>query len=333
MKKLIVLLIAVCSVVTMAQIASSAQKPAKDLTAFCVTYPSDSTYKTHVIHRVKGLSHIGGNHFSGRGFGYFVNFPRNIGDQPSWRIYELKNSKKVLPKFYGQIFRGSLGESDGKNGREEKEFEVVLVDSCRKSMPVAHYCLIEGKHPRLYRQEEFENIPETRLRRGSADENGEDGYIESLYCEGPAKLENLIQWDFAENGKFTQASFAEEDSCHGRSEWQNNAKAIVPQYIDLMKDPDFKTSTAQLKNFYGKNISVEWNLSMECGFERNLKKFEYEILLTGKCPSSVKYDKKKDSKVDPWKLREVKVHGKYHYGRTFDDREPTNKCIERKILK
>jgi hypothetical protein len=118
---------------------------------------------------------------------YFLNLPRNlISSYSPKNVFHLKNAPKNLPHYYGQRFRASESKSECHSGitRKEREYNVLLVGPCVKSMPVAHYCLIEGKHPALYRTELFENVPEISLFDGT----GTD--LNSLTCSGTAQKEH-----------------------------------------------------------------------------------------------------------------------------------------------
>ena len=50
---------------------------------------------------------------------------------------------------------------------------------------------------------------------------------------------------------------------------------------------------------------------MECGFDKVKQAFEYEIILTGKCPRFIKPPKTKLKSDDFWALNMVQVHGEH----------------------
>ena len=296
-----------------------------NIPAYCITFTSDNSYKTSLIHKAKGIEISQSSSQI-----TFNNFPRNLIDSSlESNVYHLENAKEILPKFYGKIFRGSQSESDcngHKVKRKEKELDVLLVGPCVKSMPVAHYCLIEGKQPILHRTETFENIPKVTLF-----ETSDGNQYSDIYCSGTAKMENITAWDFTEIGKFKLGHFVEEDTCHGQSYWRRNNTAILPEYIDLSADTAFSVTTPQLKQLYGKNIPITWDLSMECNFDKVNKHIEYEILITGKCPSKTKFNKKKQPAIEPWSNSELKIHGKnYDY---YTNKNWQKFCIERKVIK
>ena len=296
-----------------------------NIPAYCVTYTSDNSYKTSLIRKVKGFE-------TSQSYNKitFNNFPRNLIDSSLVsNVYQLENAKEILPKFYGKIFRGSQSENDcngNKIKRKEKEFDVLLVGPCIKSMPIAHYCLIEGNRPILHRTDIFENVPKVTLF-----ETSDGNQYSDIYCSGTAKMENITTWEFPEIGKFKLGLFIEEDTCHGQSYWNRNNTAIVPEYIDLSTDTAFSVTTPQLKQLYGKNIPITWDISMECSFDNVSKHFEYEVLLTGKCPTTTKYNKKKQQTIKPWSNSEVKIHGKSDD--YYSNKNWKRFCIERKILK
>lgn len=278
---------------------------AKDsVAAYCVTFENDSTYTARLVRKES----LPAKKKAFKNNELFLNFPRNlIGRTSSENVYHLKNAKEVLPHYYGQLFRASESKSECSStiGRKEREYNVLLIGPCVKSMPVAHYCLIEGKRPALYRTELFENVPEINLFDSTGTEKS------SVTCSGTAQKETSTEWDFAEFGKFRLGPFTEEDSCHGKSSWERKSFALIPEYINLSIDSNFKASAKQLKGFYGKSVSAAWNIFMECGFEKVKRTFEYEIILTGKCPSFVKPPKTKLNADDLWSLNEIQVHGEY----------------------
>ena len=278
---------------------------AKDsVAAYCVTFKNDSTYTARLVRK----EILPAKKKPLKNDDYFLNLPRNlISSYSPQNVFHLKNAKGVLPHYYGQIFRASESKSEcyTDTKRKEREYNVLLVGPCVKSMPVAHYCLIEGKHPALYRTELFENVPEISL----FDSSGTD--LNSLTCSGTAQKETSTEWDFADIGKLKLGSYTEEDSCHGKSFWERKSSALIPEYINLSIDTNFKATSKQLKEFYGKSISAVWNISMECGFEKVKQAFEYEIMLTGKCPKSIKSPKTKLKADNFWTLNMVQVHGKH----------------------
>lgn len=276
---------------------------AKDsVAAYCVTFENDSTYTARLFRK----EILPAKKKPLKNDDYFLNLPRNlISSYSPQNVFHLKNAQKVLPHYYGQLFRASESKSECYSDikRKEREYNVLLVGPCVKSMPVAHYCLIEGKHPALYRTEFFENVPEISLFDGTGTE------VNSLTCSGTAQKETSTEWDFAEIGKFRLGPYTEEDTCHGKSSWERKSSALIPEYINLSIDTNFKATSKQLKGFYGKSISAVWNISMECGFEKIKQAFEYEIILTGKCPAFVKPPKTKLKFDDFWTLKGIKVHG------------------------
>lgn len=278
---------------------------AKDsVAAYCVTFENDSTYTARLFRK----EILPAKKKSFKSDDYFLNLPRNlISSYSPKNVFHLKNAPKNLPHYYGQLFRASESKSECISGidRKEREYNVLLIGPCVKSMPVAHYCLIEGKHPALYRTELFENVPEINLFDSTGTEKS------SVTCSGTAQKETSTEWDFAEFGKFRLGPFTEEDSCHGKSSWERKSFALIPEYINLSIDSNFKASAKQLKGFYGKSVSAAWNIFMECGFEKVKRTFEYEIILTGKCPSFVKPPKTKLNADDLWSLNEIQVHGEY----------------------
>ena len=269
---------------------------AKDsVAAYCVTFENDSTYTARLIRK----EILPAKKKPLKSDDYFLNLPRNlISSYSPQNVFHLKNAKGVLPHYYGQIFRASESKSECSSGitRKEREYNALLVGPCVKSMPVAHYCIIEGKHPALYRTELFENVPEISLFDSTGTE------VRNVTCSGTAQKETSTEWDFAELGKFKLGPYTEEDSCHGKSSWERKSSA-------LSIDTNFKASSKQLKGFYGKSISAVWNISMECGFDKVKQPFEYEIILTGKCPRFIKPPKTMLKSDDFWALNEVKVHG------------------------
>lgn len=289
-----------------------------DIPTFCVTYPSDSSYRIHLVNHPKELKAKQHN----SSISTFFNFPRNISDDSDDnKDYPLNNAKKILPNFYGQYFRGSQSESicNRATKRTEQEFNALLLGFCEKTIPVAHYCLIEGAKPILHRTEIFENIPEKSLFEAPL-----------YYCNGTAQMENSTIWDFSEFGKFTLGSTTEEDSCHAQSKWLSYNRAYIPEQIDFSTDTSFKITTANIKTFYGKQIPITWDISAECGFNKEQKNIEYEVLVTGKCPSKIKRNKKNNSSEERWRLDGVKIHGQYN---NFETKENSKGCITRKVRK
>ncbi len=284
------------------------------LPAYCVTFPTDSSYRIHLIRHTKDFQSNYGcgcsNHSDKDEF--FINFPRNLNKQSyTWMTYNLENAKRVLPEFYGQTFRGNKSETKCKGDsyeRKEQEFDILLVGPCLKTMPVAHYCAIEGEKPALYRTEIFGNVPRVYLFDSTKVSIQEDKQQE-IRCSGTARMRHKIEWDFAGIGRFKLGMFLEEDTCHALSKWNNYNRAELPDYVDFSSDTTFSITTSQLKKLYGKNISITWDLSMECGFKQEKHHVEYEVLLTGKCPSGIKVDPGKADKIDPWRLFEVNLHG------------------------
>ncbi|MBQ2561209.1 MAG: hypothetical protein II565_11590 [Fibrobacter sp.] len=276
---------------------------AKDSVAtYCVTFENDSTYTARLVR--KEILPAKKKPF--KGDDQFLNLPRNlISDISPRNVFHLKNAKEILPHYYGQFFRASESKSEcsSRITRKEREYNALLVGPCVKSMPVAHYCLIEGKHSALYRTELFENVPEINLFDGTGTE------VSNVTCSGTAQKETSTEWDFAEIGKLKLGPYTEEDSCHGKSSWKRKSSALIPEYINLSIDTNFKATSKQLKSFYGKSISAVWNISMECGFEKVKQAFEYEIILTGKCPAFIKPPKTKLKADDFWALNRIKVHG------------------------
>lgn len=293
-----------------------------DIPTFCVTYPTDSSYRIHLVNHPKKLKTNQRN----SNINTFFNFPRNITNVPNSKdIYPLNNAKKILSNFYGQFFRGSQSEvtCNKVTKRTEQEFEVLLIGPCEKNIPVAHYCLIEGAKPTLHRTEIFENVPETYLF-----ESDPINHSYSYYCSGTSQIENVTVWNFSDFGKFTLRSSIEEDSCHAQSEWFSYNKAYFPKQIDFSADTTFKITTAKLKTFYGKQIPITWDISAECGFNKEQKHFEPEILITGKCPSKIKRIKKSESDNELWLLHNVKIHGQYN---NYETKEHSNECTIRKV--
>jgi len=309
-----------------------------DITAYCVTYPDDSTYTIYQVQHSKDYKNVH-QQAQSKQKETFINLPRNLGSgSDKGRTFHLKNAKEILPKFYGQTFRESFSVTQcnaKKSKRTETEFDVLLIGACVKSVPVANYCLKEDKNPTLYRTDIFENVPKTHIFKSDTASpylltKKYNSWPSDFYCSGNARLRNYTHWDFGESGKFKLFDFVEEDTCHGQSEWHAFAKANLPEYIDLSSDTSFKVGTDQLKNFYNKNISIVWNLSMECGFKNEFRRMEYEILLTGKCPTQYEVPKESKASISPTKLNCIKVHGK-SYGEHFDNY--TQKCVLRKNLK
>ena len=104
------------------------------LPAYCVTFPTDSSYRIHLIRHTKDFQSNYGcgcsNHSDKDEF--FINFPRNLNKKSyTWMTYNLENAKRVLPEFYGQTFRGNKSETKCKGDsyeRKEQEFDILLVD-------------------------------------------------------------------------------------------------------------------------------------------------------------------------------------------------------------
>lgn len=322
----------------LALVASAVSANSHDyITAYCVTYLDDSTYTIYQVQRSKDYKKVH-QQAQNKQTETFINLPRNLGSESdNGSSFHLKNAKEILPKFYGQTFRESFSatQCNGiKSKRTETEFDVLLIGACVKAVPVANYCLKEGKQPALYRTDIFENIPESIIFESDTASpylltKKYNSWPIDFYCSGNARLRNYTHWDFGESGKFKLFDFVEEDSCHGQSDWYTYAEANLPEYIDLSSDTSFKVGTDQLKNFYNKNISIAWDLSMECGFKKEFRRMEYEILLTGKCPTQYKVSKKSEDD-SPGRLNRIKVHGKsydVHFG------DYTKKCVLRKDLK
>lgn len=287
--------------------------------AYCITYPTDSSYEIHLVNHP--------NFFSNNDkkieikYGTFINFPRNL-DSPIYPInfYHLKNAKEILPKFYGQTFRGSQSKTEEEK-RDEQEFDALLLGTCEKSIPVARYCLMEGVQPALYRTDLFENVPKTYFF--DTDTLSDIVSSHTFRCSGTARMSNTTEWDFAKIGKFALNAFTDEDSCHGQSMWFTLIEAFVPKYIDFSSDTSFKVTTRLLREFYGKNIPITWDLSMECGFEKIQKHIEYEIRFTGKCPLQINSNKNKTVQEIPWRIILVDIHGRH--------KDPYDKCFARTV--
>ena len=174
---------------------------AKDsVAAYCVTFENDSTYTARLFR--KEILPAKKKPF--KSDDYFLNLPRNlISSYSPKNVFHLTNAP------------------------------VLLVGPCVKSMPVAHYCLIEGKHPALYRTELFENVPEISLFDGT----GTD--LNSLTCSGTAQKETSTEWDFAEIGKFRLGPYTEEDTCHGKSSWERKSSAPPAVFVFDYSSPSW----------------------------------------------------------------------------------------------
>lgn len=304
--------------------------------AYCATFPTDSSYKVHLIRHTKDFNNSCGCSDHNKKSESHINFPRDLGKRihPS-DTYYLANAKRVLPEFYGQTFRGSKSETECKGNtfkRKEQEFDILLVGPCLKTIPAAHYCAIKGEKPTLYLTDTFGNRPRVYLFDSTKASLLED-FQQEIRCSGTSRTHNKIVWDFPGIGQFKLGSFLEEDTCHAQSKWNNYNKAELPKYVDFSSDTTFSITTSQLKKLYGKNIAVAWDISMECGFKRDAHHVEYEVLLTGECPADVKIDPKKADKLDLWRLYEVDLHVSDRSDLDIDDYDQSEACIVRRKLK
>lgn len=79
-----------------------------DIPTFCVTYPTDSSYRIHLVNHPKKLKTNQRN----SNINTFFNFPRNITDVPNSKdIYPLNNAKKILRIFTGSFSVGAKAKS------------------------------------------------------------------------------------------------------------------------------------------------------------------------------------------------------------------------------
>ena len=111
---------------------------AKDsVAAYCVTFENDSTYTARLFR--KEILPAKKKPF--KSDDYFLNLPRNlISSYYPKNVFHLTNAPKNLPHYYGQLFRASESKSECLSDitRKEREYNVLLVGPCVKSMPVAH---------------------------------------------------------------------------------------------------------------------------------------------------------------------------------------------------